>query len=113
MPLYLYGNENNPVLELDEELNVFVTVESLNYNTNDTSFRTHDTFGYVEVGRINLKNTLPPSIKNTKVVWIMRGKRQSDNALITWRNPDTPSASQAGTEIVEGTIKVLGYFYED
>ena len=116
MPLYFSGSLNIPTgsVNYNQDLTGYETFTgSLDIITEDEGFRTHGFFGYTEVNRIQLKNSYPPSIKNTKVVWIMRGVNNLDGVLFTWRNPDTPDASHANVPIREGTLKVLGYFYED
>jgi hypothetical protein len=70
-------------------------------------------FSYEILQRSNFKNSWPTSLKSTNVVWIMRGKKQLDNDFITWRSPDNPGTGNAGYEIVSGTEKVIGYFYDD
>jgi hypothetical protein len=109
MPLYLNGGD---YFYLDEDTGLLVTL-SLDYNTKDQNNRVHKFFNPIELSRINLKNSLPPSLKSTNIVWILRGTRQSDGATISWRSPNTPSVSFSGTQIVTGTEKVIGYFYDD
>jgi hypothetical protein len=105
------GTLENPVWSEYEEEGEAVSLSE----TDDQGIflRTMKNFNYSKVTRIHFSNIIGPPLKNTKVVWIMRGRRQSDGGLFTWRNKDVPSTSNAGQLIIEGTEKVLGYFYEE
>jgi hypothetical protein len=130
MPLYLNGSTN--IQEVQDDESIITFAGSLEYSTasgsnldpyiNEVLIRYDPAlhtrfvlanFGYDVVQRSNFKNSWPTALKNSNVVWIMRGKRESDNDFITWRSPDTPNTVSAGTQIVAGTEKVIGYFYDD
>lgn len=125
MPLYYTGSLTIPSdgdgeftgsleysLASGSNLDVYNLVNLMRYDPATSRFVLTN-FGYDLVQRSNFKNSWPTALKNSNVVWIMRGKRQDNNDFITWRSPDSPSSTNAGTQIIEGTAKVIGYFYDE
>jgi hypothetical protein len=96
-------------------LDVYENTEVVRFDPDNNSNIRYSIVVYSEdvVQRTNFSNSQPTSLKNTNVVWIMRGKRELDNDFITWRNPDNPGTNGSIYRILSGTEKVIGYFYDD
>ncbi len=90
---------------------------SLTFNdctiSGSAGIKSHLYFNGISINRIDIKNSYPTALKNTPIIWIVRGTKLNNSETVVWRSPDTPSANLAPEPIKEGSLKVVGYFYDD